>query len=122
VKRRLAQIVATWVLNSIAILVANWLIDGIHFTDQLRVVVAGAVFGLVNWLVKPIVKLLALPLIVITLGIALFFVNLLMLYITSWVMSGFDIDNFRAAVGGTIVIWLVNAVLQGIFGVTNRSD
>ena len=121
-KRFLVQVVWTWALNTVAILVAAWLVDGIHFSDQWRVVVAGAVFGFVNWLVKPIVKLLALPLIVITLGIALFFVNLLMLYITSWVMSGFDIDSFGAAIGGTIVIWLVNAVLQGIFGMSKRKE
>jgi putative membrane protein len=78
------------------------------------------VFGLVNWAVKPIVKLLALPVILLTLGIALFFIDLLMLYITSWVMSGFDIDSFRAAIAGTIVIWLVNVVLHAVFGIRDR--
>ena len=94
----LTRIVLVWASNAVALLVANWLIDGIRFDDQWRVVIAGAVFGFVNWLVKPIVTLLALPVIVLTLGIALFFVNLLMLYITSWVMPGFEIDSFGSAV------------------------
>ena len=79
--------------------------------------IAGAVFGLVNWLIKPIATLLALPLIILTLGIALFFVNLLMLALTAWLVSGFDIDGFWPAVGGTIVIWAVNAILQAVFSV-----
>ena len=118
----LTRIVLVWASNAVALLVANWLIDGIRFDDQWRVIIAGAVFGFVNWLVKPIVTLLALPVIVLTLGIALFFVNLLMLYITSWVMPGFEIDSFGAAVAGTIVIWLVNLVLYAVFGLNRRAD
>jgi len=117
----IVRIILVWASNTIAILVAAWLIDGIEFDDQWRVLVAGAVFGFVNWLVKPIVTLLALPVIVLTLGIALFFVNLLMLYITSWVMDGFDIATFWDAVLGTIVIWLVNVILYAVFGLNDWS-
>ena len=49
--------------------------------------------------------------------LTLFFVNLLMLYLTSWIVSGFEITSLWSAVGATIIIWLVNSVLQGIFGV-----
>ena len=45
-----------------------------------------------------------------------------MLYITSWVMSDFEIDSFGAAVAGTLVIWFVNAVLQSVFGLSKQSD
>jgi hypothetical protein len=50
--------------------------------------------------------------IVITLGIALLFVNLLMLYLTSWLTESMTIGPFGAAVGATIVVWFVNAVLS----------
>jgi putative membrane protein len=116
----LRRILLVWACNALAILVADLLVDGIRFTDQWRVIIAGAVFGLVNFAVKPIVKLLALPVILLTLGIALFFINLLMLYITAWVLPGFDIDSFGAAVAGTIVIWLVNLVLQSVFAILDR--
>ena len=118
----IVRIILVWASNTVAILAAAWLIDGIEFDDQWRVLVAGAVFGFVNWLVKPIVTLLALPVIVLTLGIALFFVNLLMLYITSWVMDGFDIATFWDAVLGTIVIWLVNVILYAVLGLNDRSQ
>jgi putative membrane protein len=79
VLRRLAQ---TWVFNVAAIFVASAFVDGIDYADKFWVLVlAGLVFGLVNMVLKPIVKLLALPLVVLTLGAALFFINLFMLYI-----------------------------------------
>jgi putative membrane protein len=114
------RILLLWAFNAVALIVADWLVDDIRFDDAWVVIPAGAVFGIVNWAVKPIVTLLSLPLIVLTLGIALFFVNLLMLYITSWVVPGFDIDGFWGAVGATIVIWIVNSVLQSVFGIEDR--
>jgi putative membrane protein len=113
----MTRILLLWAFNVAALFVADWLIDGIEIDDAWKVVIAGAVFGLVNWLVKPVVTLLSLPLIVLTLGIALFFVNLLMLALTAWLVSGFDIDGFWPAVGGTIVVWIVNAVLRAVFDV-----
>src|SRR5829696_1841525 len=115
----LLRVLLIWVSNTIAIFVADWLIDGIKIEDEWRLIIAGAVFGLVNFLVKPIVTLLALPVIVLTLGIALFFVNLLMLYITSWLVRDFEIESFGAAVLGTIVIWVVNLILYAVFGLND---
>lgn len=116
----IARILLLWGCNVAALFVAEWAIDGVDFDSAWTVVVAGAVFGVVNFVVKPIVKLLALPVIVLTLGIALFFVNLLMLYITSWVTGGFDIGSFGSAVAATVVVWIVNAVLQAVFDVEDR--
>jgi putative membrane protein len=113
----IARLIALWACNVAALFVADALIDGISFDDAWKVVIAGAVFGVVNFIVKPIVTLLSLPVIVLTLGIALFFVNLLMLALTALLVSGFDIDGFWPAVGGTIVVWAVNVVLQSVFGV-----
>ncbi|PWU24561.1 MAG: hypothetical protein C5B48_05740 [Candidatus Rokuibacteriota bacterium] len=113
VARRLLQ---TWVFNIAAIFVASYFIDGIDYAHDFWILaLAGLVFGLVNLLVKPLLKLLALPLIVVTLGIALFFINMLMLYITAWIVPGFSISSFRDAFWATIIIWTVNAVLQGVF-------
>ena len=110
-----------WAFNIAAIFVASAFVDGIDYADKFWVLVlAGLVFGLVNMFLRPIVTLLALPLIVLTLGIALFFVNILMLYITSWIVSGFTIEHFTSAVWATIVIWAVNWGLQIVFDVDDR--
>ena len=109
----LVNVLTAWGLNVGALALASLLVDGVDFNSSLKtLLVAGFVFGVVNMLVKPIVKLLALPLIVLTLGLILFFVNVLMLYITSWVVSDFTIDSFRAGILATIVVWAANLLLE----------
>ena len=110
-----------WIFNTIALFVAYKLIDGIEFSGEFGIIIlTGFVFALINIFLKPIVKLLALPLIVFTLGIVLFFINILMLYITDWIVSGFNISSFGAAVWATIVIWAVNWLLHVVFDVDDR--
>ena len=118
--RFLQRFVVTWAFNLLAIWVAVKLVDGLHYSDFGALVLTSLVFALVNMIVKPIIKLLALPLILLTLGVLLFFINILMLYITDWLVSGFKIDHFMDAVWGTIVIWAVNWVLQLFYDVDDR--
>jgi putative membrane protein len=106
----------TWACNTVALFVAAWLLTDITYGDDWwTLVLAGGVFSLVNMIVKPIVTLLSLPLIILTLGIALFFVNLLMLLLTAWIVRDFDVEGFWTAVGGTLVIWAVNLILDAVF-------
>jgi putative membrane protein len=117
----LKRLLYSWIVNVAAIWVASIFVDGIDYSEDYWIlIVTGLVFGLVNFFIKPIVKLLALPLIVITLGIILFFINLLMLYITSWIVSGFEIDSFMSAVWATIIITAVNWVLTSVFDLDER--
>jgi putative membrane protein len=117
----LKRLLYTWIVNVAAIWVASVFVDGVDYSEDYWVlIVTGLVFGLVNFLVKPIMKLLALPLIVITLGLILFFINLFMLYITSWIVPGFEIDSFMSAVWATIIIAAVNWVLTGVFDLDER--
>jgi putative membrane protein len=110
-----------WAFNIAAIFVASAFVDGIDYADKFWVLVlAGLVFGLVNMFVKPIVTLLALPLIVLTLGFALFFVNLFMLYVTTWIVGPFRIATFEDAVWGTLIIWIVNVALHAVFRLDDR--
>lgn len=109
----LRKLAIAWAGNVAALFVAAGIVDGISYGDDWWVLILAAlVFSLVNMVVRPVVFLLSLPLIILTLGIALFFVNLLMLYLTSWLVDGFRIDGFWSAVGGTLVIWLVNWLLS----------
>jgi putative membrane protein len=102
-----------WAGNIAALFVAAALLDGISYgNDWWALVLAALVFSLVNAFIRPVVFILSLPLILLTLGIALFFVNLLMLYVTSWIVDDFQIDSFGSAVGATIIVWAVNALLS----------
>jgi len=118
--RHIARLLVLWAFNIAALWVAARLLAGIDYGSNRDLVLAALVFAIVNWLVKPVAKVLALPLIILTVGIALFFVNLAMLYLAAWIVPGFRIDTFGAGVVGTIVVWLVNLVLRTVFDVDDR--
>ena len=108
----LVRFLWVWVANGIALAVAAWLMDGVVVDDFGTLVLAALVFALVNFFVKPILTLLGLPLIVITLGLVLFGINMLMLWLTDLIVGDFDISGFWNYVGATIVVWLVNVLLE----------
>jgi putative membrane protein len=117
----LRRVIYAWIVNVAAIWIASLFIDGVDYADDYWIlIVTGLVFSLVNLLVKPAAKLLALPVVILTLGIVLFFVNLLMLYITAWIVPGFELTSFMAAIWATLVITIVNWVLHGVFGLGGK--
>ena len=97
-----------WGINVLALIVADWAFDGVSIGRWGSLLLAGAVLGLANVFLKPLVTFIALPLILLTFGIAYFFVNVVMLLVTEWVTPDFSIDGFWTYVGATIVVWLVN--------------
>jgi putative membrane protein len=113
----LRRFLATWLLNVVALWVAAKLLHGVHVSGEdtwVTFVLAGLVFSLANLVVKPLVTLLAIPLIVLTLGIAYFLVNVLMIFLTSWVVDDFHVDGFWSGVGAAVIVWAVNALLAGV--------
>jgi putative membrane protein len=108
--------VYTWAGNAIALYAAVAAVGDASFAGWTSLLLAAAVFGLVNAFVKPVVTVLSLPLIVLTVGIALFFINVLMLWITDAIVSGIHFDGFVPLVSASIVIWLVNMVLTWLPG------
>jgi putative membrane protein len=99
--------------NLAALWVASELLDGMTYGDSFGVLVLAAlVFTIANWIVKPVVTILTLPLIILTLGVAYFFVNVLMLLLTDWVVDDFEAGGFWTVVGATIIVWVVNLVIS----------
>jgi putative membrane protein len=103
--------------GALALAAAAWLIDGISVGpgttgERLLTLLAVAViFGLVNAIVRPIARLISLPLLILTLGLFTFVVNALMLLLTAWIGSWFDltfeVDGFWSAILGALVISVV---------------
>ena len=112
----LRRLLVTWAFNLVALWVAAALLSGIDYDGFWVLVVASLVFSVVNIFVRPFVILFTLPLVIITLGIALFFINLFMLYLTSWIVNDFTIDSFWWAFLATIIVWCVNVILEAFFG------
>jgi len=110
--------------NAVALAVASWIVGGITLegsTTGRRVVtllIVAAIFGVVNAVVKPVVKLLSLPFIILTLGLLLFVINALMLLLTSWITGKLDVqfhvDGFGAALLGALVITVVGMLLNAV--------
>jgi putative membrane protein len=105
-----------WGVNIVALLVIDWIFDGVEIGRWGSVLLGAAVLGLGNAILKPILALLTLPLIVATLGLAYFALNVLMLALAEWIAPHFSIDGFWTYVGATIMVWLVNWVLNVALG------
>jgi putative membrane protein len=105
----------TWLSNVVALFVASAVIRGIDYGSSFWVLVlAGLVFAAVNIVVRPIVILLTLPAVILTLGIALLLINALMLYLTDKIVPSFEVGGFWSAVGGAIIVWLVNMFIHAV--------
>ncbi|MEW1658327.1 MULTISPECIES: phage holin family protein [unclassified Streptomyces] len=110
--------------NAAALAVAIWLLKGITLTGEntgrkvLTLILVALIFGLVNFLVKPVVKVLSFPLFVLTLGLITLVVNALMLLLTSWLAGkvdlAFHVDGFWAALLGGVIVSVVSWAMHVI--------
>jgi putative membrane protein len=115
------SLVVRWVSNVVALFVAAWLLTGIDYGDQWwTLLIAAAVFTLVNWSIKPILAVLSIPFIVVTLGLFYFLLNVLMLYLTDWLVPDFEIKTFWWGVLGAIIVSVVNAVMLRVLPEDDR--
>jgi len=115
------------VVNALALAAAAWLLGDIRVTGStetdrvVTLLLVAVIFGVVNAVVRPVVKLLSLPFIILTLGLLIFVINALMLLLTSWVSEqiglGFHVDGFWTAVLGAVIVtiatWLLELALPG---------
>jgi putative membrane protein len=109
------SIVVSWALNALVLAVTGWLLSGVTFHGSAwAVIIAAAVFGVLNTILKPIMRLLTLPFAIVTLGIAWFFVSMLMLWLTVLIVDKFEIDGFWNYVWATIIIWAVNVLIDAV--------
>ncbi|HET7464223.1 MAG TPA: phage holin family protein [Longimicrobium sp.] len=111
------NLILRWLITAAAVWAAAHFVPGIHYTGGIKtLLVVALVMGLVNALVRPIVKKLACGVIVLTLGLALFVINALMLLLTGYIAQhfGYDfrVDGFVPALIGSVVISLVSWVLS----------
>ena len=123
------------VTTAIALAVATWALDGIYFEGAtsgqaeikeklLPLLGVALIQGVITAFVKPVLKVLSIPFIVITLGLFLLVINAAVLKLTSWVAGqldvGFHVERFWPAVGGAIVITLVTWLVDSVVGDDRR--
>src|ERR671934_1623057 len=109
----LERLAVRWAFNVAALFVAAWILSGVSYGDSWwTLLIAAVVFTLVNAFVKPVLAVLSIPFIVVTLGLFYFLLNVLMLYLTDWIVPDFEIETFWWGVLGAIIVSLVNWVMQ----------
>jgi putative membrane protein len=125
----LGRLVISWFINALALGAAVWLVPGIYVEDQnawAAVALMAVIFGLVNALIRPLVRFLTCLINVITLGLFTLVVNALMLWLSGWIAQqlnvGFRVDGFIAAFLGALLISFVSFVLSLFFRDGDRSQ
>ena len=101
-------------LNGLAILIAARLVPGLHLSGTGAALAAGALLGLVNVAVRPVLLLLTLPFTLVTLGLFIFVVNAICLWLTAALIPGFQIAGFWTALLGALVVSVVSWILNGL--------
>ena len=117
------RLLLLWLVNAAALWAAASMVDGIRHTGSLSdLLVVALVFGLINTFIKPVVRLLALPVRLLTLGFFSLVINAGLLWLTTQLADdrGFAVDGFVAAFWGALVVSIVSTVL-GWF-VPDRQD
>ena len=108
----------SWVINTLAVLVAVYVLrGGIHYQKPLDLCVASLLLGILNAVLRPLLMLLALPLVIFTLGLFRFVINALLLYFVGYLLQPhFYVDGFGDAFWGALIISIVSVVLHGLTG------
>jgi len=115
------KLLVRWVIASLALFAAAWLVPGIHVSGTGWVIfgVMAIILGLVNAIVRPVLKFLTCPLIILTLGLFVLVINGLTLWMASaiavsWFHVGFYVDGFWSAFLGALIVSVVTVILSAL--------
>jgi putative membrane protein len=111
------KIILTWLLAACALLLVAYLYPGVQVQSFTSALIAAAVIGLFNAVLRPILVILTLPVTIVTLGLFLFVINALLFWAAASVLSGFQVSGFFAALVGS----LIYSVLMLVVNTATRS-
>jgi len=110
----------SWLINTLAVLVAVYIVPGIHYRKALDLLVASLLLGILNAVIRPVLFLLTLPLLIFTLGLFTLVINALLLYFVGYVLRPeFYVISFWDAFWGALVISVVSIILNTMTGSGN---
>jgi putative membrane protein len=113
---KLKEFLGRWLITTVAVMVAANLGLGIHCAKFTTLLVASLLLGILNAFLRPLLLLLALPLVVLTLGFFILVINALMLFLVSKLVPGFVVEGFWPAFWGALVITVMTLVLNSLTG------
>ena len=117
--------VISWIITALAVGVAVWIVPGIDVWGPdmyLSIGILALLLALINTFVKPIIKLLSMPITILTLGLFLLVINTGLLYLAAWIGNelfnvAFHIEGFWSAFFGALIISVVTMLLNALTGV-----
>ena len=109
------KLLLKWLLSAAALLAVAYLYSGVVVTSFTGALIAAAVLGALNLVVRTILVLLTLPVTVVTLGLFLFVINALMFWAAASVVPGLSVQGFGAALIGSLIYSVLHLVLEGLF-------
>ena len=118
-QKQILRFLQSWLINTLAVLLAVQMVKGIHFRDPglLAPVLTALLLGILNAFIRPVLVIFALPLLILTLGLFMLVINALMLCFVSWLMHPyFQVDTFGSAVLGALIISLISGALNILTG------
>ena len=109
------HVLLVWILSAIALLITSRLVEGFEIKNFKSAMIASLVVGLLNALIKPILFILTLPINILTLGLFTFVLNAIILKMAAGIMSSFNIDKWKTAIIGAVVLVIVQLLLNLVF-------
>ena len=103
-------------INGLAVWITAWLLPGVMVENFLTSVIVAVVLAVINTFLKPILIVLTLPVTIMTLGIFLLVLNALMIMLAGSLVPGFVVGSWRSALWFSLVLWMVNTVLEMMTG------
>ncbi|CAN7651825.1 phage holin family protein [Variovorax paradoxus] len=110
------RIIIKWLLSAVALLAVAYLYSGVQVASFGSALIAAAVIGLLNMVVRPVLVVLTLPVTIVTLGLFLFVINALLFWAASGLLSGFQVSGFVAALIGSLIYSLLGLVIEAALG------
>ena len=105
-----------WLISTVAVILLAYLLPGVHVASLWVAILVALVLGILNTVVRPVLVLLTIPITFFTLGLFLLVINILLVYLTSFLVNGFYVDNFLWALGFSFGLSIVSGILNLIFG------
>ena len=115
-------ILIRWLILTVAILSAAYLLDGMEVRGFTSAFFAAAVLGILNAILRPVLIILTLPLNILSLGLFTFVINAFLLKMASGVIPGFEVHGFWPALFGSLIISLANWLLSSLINDRGRVE
>ena len=112
------RLVLKWILSAVALLAVAYVYSGVQVNNFVSALIAAAVIGLLNAVLRPVLVILTLPVSIVTLGLFLFVINALMFWSASGLLNGFHVNGFWAALLGSLIYSALGLIIDAALSKT----